>query len=307
MPNLKDIRRRIRSVKSTQKITQAMRMVAAAKVKRAENRVKAARPYTAELREIFARVYQEMTSHATSLEGSRYLELLAPRPIKNIAIVVVSSDRGLCGSYNSTIIRQALRLEKELQARGLTPKFYLVGNKVIQAFKRYSESPVLGRIANMTAAPTVHDANVIAETLVDAYLSGEIDSIEIFSTHFVSMISYKAKMTPVIPLRGLVSEEDAEVGAEQPHQGGLKPELLLSPDPVKTLERLVPMYLGNIIYLLLLEGSASELAARMTAMSNATTNASDLIDKLTIIYNKARQASITQEILEVVSGAQAIQ
>lgn len=300
MPNLKDIRRRIRSVKSTQKITQAMRMVAAAKVKRAENRVKAARPYAEELQHLFTQVYTEMANQVPALEGSRYLELLSPRPIKTVGIVVVSSDRGLCGSYNSSIIRQALRLEEELKARGLTPKFYLVGNKVIQAFKRYSTADVLGRIANMTAAPTVHDANLIAETLVEAFLKGEIDSIEILSTHFISMISYKVQMTPVIPVKGRVEESQAE------KQSGLKPEFLLEPDPVQALDQLIPMYLSNILYILLLEASASELAARMTAMSNATTNASDLIDKLTIVYNKARQASITQEILEVVSGAQAI-
>jgi F-type H+-transporting ATPase subunit gamma len=277
-----------------------MRMVAAAKVKRAENRVKSARPYAEELQRVFAEVYGEMRNQVAALEGSRYLELLSPRPIKTVGIVVVSSDRGLCGSYNSTIIRQALRLEKELLDRGLTPKFYLVGNKVIQAFKRYSEAPVLGRISGMTAAPSIHDANTIADTLVDAFLAGEIDSIEILSTHFVSMISYKAKMTPVIPVRGMV--EDTQ-GAK----AGLKPELLLSPDPSETLDKMIPMYLSNILYILLLEAAASELASRMTAMSNATTNAADLIDKLTIQYNKARQASITQEILEVVSGAQAIQ
>jgi F-type H+-transporting ATPase subunit gamma len=212
----------------------------------------------------------------------------------------------LCGSYNSTIIRQALRLEKELVARGLTPKFYLVGNKVIQAFKRYSQAQVLGRIANMTATPSIQDANTVAETLVEAFLSGEIDSIEVLSTHFVSMISYKSKMTALMPLKGLDESEEGE-NVQAKEEGGLQPEMLLEPDPVQTLNQMVPMYLSNQIYILLLEASASELAARMTAMSNATKNAAELIGKLTIQYNKARQASITQEILEVVSGAQAIQ
>jgi F-type H+-transporting ATPase subunit gamma len=306
MPNLKDIRRRIRSVKSTQKITQAMRMVAAAKVKRAENRVKAGRPYAEALREVFGQVYRIVKNQTDALSASRYQELLTPRPIKNVGIVVVSSDRGLCGSYNSTIIRQALRLEKELVARGLTPKFYLVGNKVIQAFKRYSQAQVLGRIANMTATPSIQDANTVAETLVEAFLSGEIDSIEVLSTHFVSMISYKSKMTALMPLKGLDESEEGE-NVQAKEEGGLQPEMLLEPDPVQTLNQMVPMYLSNQIYILLLEASASELAARMTAMSNATKNAAELIGKLTIQYNKARQASITQEILEVVSGAQAIQ
>jgi F-type H+-transporting ATPase subunit gamma len=305
MPNLKDIRRRIRSVKSTQKITQAMRMVAAAKVKRAENRVKAARPYSLELQRIFADVYRDMKSQITTLESSRYVQLLAPREIKSIGIIVVSSDRGLCGSYNSTIIRQALKLDKELQAKGITPKFYLVGNKAIQAFKRYSNSEVLGRISGMTAAPGLQDANVVAETMTEAFLSGKIDSIEIFSTHFISMISYKAKMTQVIPVNLENSKADA-TSEKSSHSNRIPSELLMEPSPEETLNRLVPMYLSNILFILLLEASASELAARMTSMSNATKNAGELIDRLTIVYNKARQAAITQEILEVVGGAQAI-
>jgi F-type H+-transporting ATPase subunit gamma len=206
-------------------------------------------------------------------------------------------------------------LEKELVERGITPKFYLVGNKVIQAFKRYSEAEVLGRMGNMTATPSVQDSNVIAETLTNAFLSGEIDGIEILSTRFNSMISYKINMTPVIPVKGIIEEFQPSIDVaqsqvkdvpERDEHAKIKGELILEPDPVSTLDKLVPMYMGNIIYLQLLEASASELAARMTAMSNATSNASDMITKLTILYNKARQASITQEILEVVSGAQAL-
>ncbi len=313
MPNLKDIRRRIKSVKSTQKITQAMRMVAAAKVKRAENRVKAGRPYAHELRRVFKQVYQEMHSKVNALSGSRYAELFRPRPVKNVGIIVLSSDRGLCGSYNSSIIRQALRLDKEIKARGLTPKYYLVGNKAIQAFARYSDSEVLGRIANMTAAPSVSDANLIAETMSNAFLDGQIDSIDVLSTLFISMISYKIRMTPVIPVKSIIDWEPdlvpAEPGSdEKPAERGhvIPAELELEPSPKKLLDHLVPMYLSNIFYNLLLEAAASELAARMTAMSNATNNAGEMIDRLTILYNKARQASITQEILEVVSGAEAL-
>lgn len=314
MPNLKDIRRRIKSVKSTQKITQAMRMVAAAKVKRAENRVKAGRPYSTELRRVFSQVYTEMQHKVNALGGSRYGELFRPRPVQNVGIIVYSSDRGLCGSYNSAVIRQALRLEKEVKARGLTPKFYLVGNKAIQAFARYSDAEIIGRIANMTAAPSVQDANLIADAMVKAFLDGQIDSIDVLSTHFVSMISYKLRMTPVIPVKSIIDWEPelipAEPGSdEKPAETGLHhlpAELELEPSPKKLLDHLVPMYLSNIFYNLLLEAAASELAARMTAMSNASNNAGEMIDRLTIVYNKARQASITQEILEVVSGAEAL-
>ncbi len=312
MPNLKDIRRRIKSVKSTQKITQAMRMVAAAKVKRAENRVKAARPYSVELRSVFSAVFNEMRNHLSKIEGSRYIELFRPRKVQDVGIIVYTSDRGLCGGYNSSIIRQAFRLEREIRARGLTPKFYLVGNKAIQAFSRYSKAEILGTSANMTAAPTVHDANVIADTMVKAFLDGKIDTIDVLSTHFISMISYKVQMTPVIPLRSAIDWEPELIPSfddlQRPVPGDrLRAELLLEPDPVSTLERLVPMYLSNVFYILLLEGAASELAARMTAMSNATNNAGDMIDRLTILYNKGRQAAITQEILEIVGGAEALQ
>jgi F-type H+-transporting ATPase subunit gamma len=224
--------------------------------------------------------------------------MLVDRPRKNLGILLISADRGLCGSYHSTVMRQALRLEKELIELGLTPKFYLVGNKIIQGFKRYSHSPVLGRMGNMTAAPSHAHAHQIAETLTQAFLSNEIDQIEILSTHFVSMISYKPQLTAVLPVT---------LDAHSPQPQQRSSEMILSPDPVETLDQLVPMYLTNIIYRQLLEASASEHAARMTAMSNATSNAGEMINKLTIVYNKLRQASITQELLEVVSGAQALQ
>jgi F-type H+-transporting ATPase subunit gamma len=318
MPNLKDIRRRIKSVKSTQKITQAMRMVAAAKVKRAENRVKATRPYTAELRQVFSDVFKAMHNHFSTLSGSRYVELLKPRPVKNLGIIVMTSDRGLCGSYNAAILRQAFRLEREIRQRGLEPKFYLVGNKAIQAFSRYSKAEILGRTGGMTAAPGVPDANNIAEVLVKAFLDGKIDTIDVLSTQFVSMISYKVQMTPLIPIRSVIDWEPAlipsmdaayQVENDKKAQGDhkIKPEMLLEPSPVQVLDQLVPMYLSNLIYTSLLEASASELAARMTAMSNATNNAGDMISRLTILYNKARQAAITQEILEIVGGAEALQ
>ena len=314
MPNLKDIRNRIKSVKSTQKITAAMKMVAAAKVKRAENRVKAARAYAEQVLAVMTRVYNEMKNQHSALSGSRYLELLAPREIRNVGIVVMTSDRGLCGSYNSAILRRAFQMEKAMIAEGLTPKFYLVGNKAIQAFSRYSQSEVLGRMGNMSAAPTLHHANEIADTLVQAFHDGKIDSIELLSTDFVSMISYQIVQTGVIPVKGKLTEFQPDIRPEQGHvsdqvvktNAHARPELLLAPDPVATLDQLVPMYLSNIVYIQLLEASASELAARMTAMSNATKNAGEMIDRLTIVYNKARQASITQEILEVVSGAAAL-
>jgi len=311
MPNLKDIRRRIRSVKSTQKITQAMRMVAAAKVKRAENRLKSARSFAAELRAVFDTVYRDLISSPESREklaDSKFAGLFQAREVKTVGLIIYSSDRGLCGSYNSTLIRQAVRIERELKARGLTPKLFLVGNKAIQAFTRYSNSEIIGKIAHMTAAPSMQDAMVIADTMTQALLDGRIDTIDILSTHFRSMISYKVQVTPVIPIDPL-HLDDIEINqpvVDRPSQPGPQPLLEMEPSPIRSLDALAPMYIRNVAYILLLEAAASELAARMTAMSNATNNAGDMINRLTIQYNKLRQASITQEILEIVGGAEAL-
>lgn len=315
MPNLKDIRRRIRSVKSTQKITQAMKMVAAAKVKRAENRVKANRPYAQEVQIIFRDVYEAMKNQSSQLAESRYADLLIERSVKNIGLVVITSDRGLCGSYNANVIKQALQLDKQFQANGITPKFYLIGNKAIRSFKNYTESEIIGNSGNITAAPTPQDADQVAKALFEAYQSGEIDAIQILYTRFVSMISYKVTLKPIFPLKGLIEEVEhiiqpiEEGGYEKEFTKTTLPtraETLLEPNPVDVLDTLIPLYLSNQLYISLLEGSASELAARMTAMSNASSNAAVMIDKLTLSYNKARQASITQELLEIVAGAEAL-
>jgi len=312
MPNLKDIRRRIKSVKNTQKITQAMRMVAAAKVKRAEGRVKAARPYSEALRQLFAMVYNDVKSRPETWENSRFAKLFQPRPIKTLGVVAISSDRGLCGSFNSSVIRQTLRLDKGITEQGLTPKFYTVGRKVSIAVNRYSQAAKLGSMVDMTAAPTPHHAQLIADTLITAFEAGEIDTIDVLSTHFRSMISYKLQMTPLLPLDATTNpwlSEFAEINtviAPESPASGIPPELLLAPSGTEVLDKLLPLYLGQVIYELLLESTASELAARMTAMANATSNAGDMISKLSIVYNKARQTAITQEILEVVSGANAL-
>lgn len=287
-------------------------MVAAAKVKRAENRVKANRPYSDELRLIFRDVYESMKNQAAALGESRYAELLTDRPVKKVGVIVLTSDRGLCGSYNASVIKQALLLDKRYREEGLDPKFFLIGNKIIRSFKNYTTSEILDNIGGISAAPSAYDADEIAKTLFEAYHKGEIDGIQLLYTRFVSMISYKVTLKPIFPLKGLIDEIDHLIPPveydkhfEAP-SNGLRPETLLEPDPIQVLDTLIPLYLSNQIYNALLEGSASELAARMTAMSNASKNAAEMIDRLTLIYNKARQAAITQEILEIVGGAEAL-
>ena len=305
MPNLKDIRRRIKSVKSTQKITQAMRMVAAAKVKRAEARVKAARPYANTLFGLFQSVMDKLAAQPELAACSKYMNLIQPREVKTLGVVVISSDRGLCGAYNSNIIRQALQLERDLRDQGITPKFYLIGNKVIQAMKRYSKSEIIGELPGISAAPSAANATDVAQHMMNAFMASDIDAIEILSTQFRSMISYKVEQQRILPIRS-AAEMAKQSGVTDIKSKELAPELLIEPNADQVLSTLIPMCLSNVIYINLLEASASELAARMTAMTSASSNAADVISRLTIQYNKARQASITQEILEIVSGAAAL-
>jgi F-type H+-transporting ATPase subunit gamma len=302
MPNLKDIRRRIKSVKSTQKITQAMRMVAAAKVKRAEARMRATRPYANALQETFAEIYGLLAQQGIERASSKYADLLVPRDVKNVGLLVISSDRGLCGAYNTNIIRQGMQAYRRLKAEGKEPHFYLVGNKAIQAFSRIPGVKILGRMANMTASPAVHHASVIAESLIQSYLNGSIDAIEVITTQFRSLISFKVTEQSLIP----VDTQALNAATDGASSRSARGELLLEPSLPEVLDQLVPMYLSRLLYAMLLDASASELASRMMAMSNASNNASEMISRLTLSYNKARQASITQEILEVVSGAQAL-
>jgi F-type H+-transporting ATPase subunit gamma len=300
MPNLKDIRRRIKSVKNTQKITQAMKMVAAAKVKRAENRVKACRPYSKKLGDLLQQVL--ISTDADSLgSGFHYPELFQTRPVKTVGLLVVSADRGLCGAYHAMVVRQLVKQAKAYQQQGLQVKYYLVGQKLVQAYKRLGQpSDLLGQMSQITAAPQSHHAQHIADALLAAFKTGQIDRIELLSTEFISMISNRVQHTVLFPLDKPTLEAAALT------QTGQATGLLIEPDPATVLNQLLPMAFTNQVYQALLEASASEQASRMTAMSNATKNAGDMINKLSVVYNKARQSSITQEILEVVSGAAAL-
>jgi F-type H+-transporting ATPase subunit gamma len=303
--NLKDIRRRIKSVKSTQKITQAMRMVAAAKVKRAETRMKAARPFASGLVDIFAQVFRSLQSNPEALKDSPYGAMLQERPVKNVALLLVSSDRGLCGAFNTTLIRHASQVIRDYQAEGKRVSLYLVGNKVIQAFGKKEDAHLLGQMSNMTGAPTIYHAQEIAHTLMNAFLEERVDEVAILSTRFKSMISFNVVHQVLTPIRPEAVANNTKASKTNATEV-LTPELLLEPSLGKVLDQLVPMYMSRVIFALLLESAASELASRMTAMTNATKNASEMISRLTLVYNKARQASITQELLEVVGGAEAL-
>lgn len=310
MANLKDIRRRIKSVKNTQKITQAMRMVAAAKVKRAEAKMKATRPYAEALQVLMAQVgpllQQALPDLLNGDEPCQYASFLAQRPVKRVALLVLSSDRGLCGAFNTNLLRRLNQRLADYQTEGILPRVYLVGNKAIQAIKaHHKDLPVLGRLSGASAAPSLQQAQAIAQALMQAYQAGSVDRIEVLSTRFKSLVSYQVSQQTLAPLSAEALMMAAPV-KEAEAKPAIAAELLLEPDPQTVVDTLIPMYVGRMVHALMLESAASELAARMTAMANATDNAKKMLGGLTLVYNKARQASITQELMEIVGGAEAL-
>lgn len=303
MPNLKDIKSRISSVQNTKKITKAMKMVAAAKVKKAESTVKAARPFSDELlhlfRKMLATVGGEYSVSGLKVERGldNYPELLTKREVKTEGLLVITSNKGLAGAYNANVIKTALKRVAENEQNGIKTVIYPIGQKAISAFKHRNGNYELKKgyigIAN---EPTATGANLIAEDISEDFVGGHIDRIEIITTHFNNMMSYNVVNWEVLP----VKVEKADL-----HE--LDAVMEFEPSPHSVLQQLVPMYITNSIFQALLEANASELASRMTAMSAASNNAEEMITTLTIDYNKARQAAITQELVEIVSGAQGVQ
>ncbi len=314
MPNLKLIRDRIQSVKNTRKITEAMRLVAAAKVRRAQEQVTATRPFADRLAQVLYGLQNRLRFEEANLP------LLRQRDVKTVGLLVVSGDRGLCGAYNTNIIRRAENRAKELQKEGVDYKYVLVGRKASQYFDRRSQ-PISAKYTGLEQIPTASEASMIADELLSLFLSESVDRIELVYTKFVSLISSRPVIQTLLPLtpQGLEQQDD-EIFRLTTRGGSFEVErekvtttnrpfprdMIFEQDPVQILDALLPLYLNNQLLRALQESAASELAARMTAMNNASENASDLVSTLTRTYNKARQAAITQEILEVVGGAEAL-
>ncbi|MEH2372237.1 F0F1 ATP synthase subunit gamma [Nostoc sp.] len=314
MANLKAIRDRIQSVKNTKKITEAMRLVAAARVRRAQEQVLATRPFADRL----AQVLYGLQSRLRFEEAN--LPLLKKRQVKSVGLLVISGDRGLCGGYNNNVIRRAENRAKEIKAEGLDYTFVIVGRKATQYFQRRSQ-PIDATYSGLEQIPTAAEANQIADQLLSLFLSEKVDRIELIYTRFLSLVSSRPVVQTLLPLdpQGLEAADDEifrltsrggkfEVEREKVTKQVrlLAPDMIFEQDPVQILDSLLPLYLSNQLLRALQESAASELAARMTAMSNASENAGELIDTLTLSYNKARQAAITQELLEVVGGAEAL-
>ncbi|WP_071517316.1 F0F1 ATP synthase subunit gamma [Geitlerinema sp. PCC 9228] len=314
MANLKAIRDRINSVKNTRKITEAMRLVAAAKVRRAQEQVTSTRPFA----DCLAQVLYGLQSRLRFEDVD--LPLLKQRETRSVALLVVSADRGLCGGYNSNIIKRAESRAKEIQAEGLDYKYVLVGRKATQYFQR-RKAPIDATYTDLEQIPTSSEASEIADELLSLFLSETVDRVELVYTKFVSLVSSRPVIQTLLPLspQGLEVSDDEifrlttrggqfEVEREKVSTPvrSFPRDMIFEQDPTQILNALLPLYLNNQLLRALQEAAASELASRMTAMNNASDNASELIDNLTISYNKARQAAITQEIAEVVGGAEAL-
>lgn len=288
MPNLKEIKTRIKSVKNIQQITKAMQMVAAAKVRRVQERVTSSKPYAEKIEEVF----QNLVAKAGDTEINE--PLLKSREIQTIGMVIITSDKGLCGSYNSGLIRFANAEIKKYEAQGYKVKIWLVGNKSFGAYK-YSNLDIIDKYSQLPQIPTYNEARMIKESVIENFLSGNVDKVVFAYTQFISMMTFKPSILELLP----VSKPETKALTMG--------EYIFEPSAPEMISAILPQYIENQIFKALIESAASELASRMTAMSSASKNAKEMIDGLSLVYNKARQAAITKEILEVVGGAEALE
>ncbi len=314
MANLKSVRDRIKSVKNTRKITEAMRLVAAAKVRRAQEQVLNTRPFADRLAQVLSGLQGRLKFEDVDLP------LMNQREVKKVALVVISGDRGLCGAYNTNVIRRGEERAKELTAQGIDFTYVLIGRKANQYFKR-REQPIEASYTGLEQVPTAEEASMISDEILSLFLSEGVDRVELIYTKFVSLVASRPVVQTLLPLdsQGLEASDDeifrlttrggnfaVERESVDSAPEELPGEMIFEQDPAQILNALLPLYLTNQMLRSMQESAASELAARMTAMNNASENANELVGKLTLEYNKARQAAITQELLEVVGGAEAL-
>lgn len=287
MPSLIDLRRRIRSVKNTEQITKAMKMVSAAKLRRAQERVIAARPYANVMREMLA----DVAAAARSDDRASESPWLAVREIKRIDLIFFSSDTGLAGAFNSNLLKASQRFFEDHRGAAIT--LTLVGRKGRDYYRR-RRGNILAEHINIAARPVYADAAAIAAEVIRRYREGETDAVFVLNNEFRSVLSQKLSVMQLLPVNLHGNEEPAEIR-----------DYIYEQSPVDMLDRLMPRYVEVAVFRALLETIASYQAARMTAMDKASSNARDVIDSLTLNMNRIRQAAITKEIIEVVSGAAA--
>jgi F-type H+-transporting ATPase subunit gamma len=294
MATVQDLKRRIRSVNNTQKITKAFELVASARLRRAQTRIEALRPYADRMLELMA-----VTARAS---GSVRLPLLERREVRRVAVLPVTADRGLAGAFNAQILRRAFALERELRGEGLEVNWLVIGRRGRSSltFRGYD---VVQSWQGFTERPEYSDAQAVAHKVAELYANEEIDRVVVIYNHFQSALVQEVTIQDLLP----IPEDVIHAGEEEDsREAALRGDFIYEPEPEEILARLLPVYVETELYRALLESAASEQGARMTAMRNASKNAGDLIDNLTLAMNRARQAEITQEILEVVAGADAL-
>jgi F-type H+-transporting ATPase subunit gamma len=293
MATVQDLKRRIRSIRNTRKITKAMELVASARLRRAQARIEAMRPYADRMTELM----MGTAKASSSLQG---LTLLQRREVQKAAIIPLTGDRGLAGAFNAQVLRHAFALERQLRGEGVEVHWLVAGKKgrSTLTFRHYQvDQSWIG----FSDRPSYHDAQAIARKAAELYENGEVDRVVIVYNQFVSALVQRVVERDLLPIpeEALAREDGANAEA-------LLGDFIYEPEPEEILQRLLPVYVETELYRALLESAASEQGARMTAMRNASGNAADLISSLTLDMNRARQAEITQEILEVVAGADAL-
>ena len=316
MANLKEIRDRIVSVKNTRKITEAMRLVAAAKVRRAQDQVLKSRPFADKLARVLQNIQTRMQFETSDSP------LLSKRKVEKISLVCITADRGLCGGYNNNIIKKVEIRYAELLNQGYKPQLILVGKKAIGYFQNRKDKYTIKRtFKELEQVPTASDAEGITNDVLAEFISESSDRVEIIYTKFITLVSCSPVVQTLLPLdpQGIAEKNDeifrlttknSQLRVEKSNiqasdKSELPSDIVFEQSPDQLLDSLLPLYLQNQVLRALQESAASELACRMTAMNNASDNAKELASTLNLTYNKARQAAITQEILEVVGGASA--
>ena len=286
MAGTKEIRTQIASVKSTQKITSAMEMVAASKMRKAQDRMEVGKPYATRIRSV--------VGHIANSSPEYQHAFMQERDVKNVAIIIVSTDRGLCGGLNINLFKKAVKLMAEYDAKGIGVELCTVGTKASAFFGGFGAN-ITATVKDLGEQPKVSDLIGAVKVVLDAFNEGKVDKIYLLSNEFVNTMTQDPQVKQLLPL-------EADEGSKGKHRW----DYLYEPDAETLLDGLLTRYIESQIYQAVVENGACEQAARMVAMKNATDNAGDLIDGLQLVYNKARQAAITQELSEIVSGAAAV-
>jgi ATP synthase, F1 gamma subunit len=286
MPGTKEIRSKISSIKSTQKITKAMEMVAASKMRRAQERMRASRPYAEKMRIVIGHLNQANPDYRHPF--------LQVRDVKSVGLIVVSTDRGLAGALNVNLFKQVICTIREWQQKGAQVSLCMIGAKGLAFFRRLG-LPILAQVTNLGDRPHVRDLIGTVKVMLDAYRDGQIDRLFLLNNRFVTTMSQKPEVKQLLPVETLDSDELPE------HW-----DYIYEPNAAEILDGLLMRYIESQVYQAAVENVACEMAARMVAMKSASDNAGKLIEELQLIYNKARQAAITKEISEIVGGASAV-